>query len=162
MSPRQAGRELNDHHGRRQQLEPAVTHRVSPGQPREETESCIELEIGVPVAVAQVHHLDAYPLVRWITGTSSRAWRGGRTARQQDQPIFPLLLDLRSSVVLQICAESAACNEPSSSDASSSGLNIPRSWLNKSSRSNFFPPSASTRAYSIRFVINHRFAKFFR
>ncbi len=40
---RPVGRELTYHHGRRQQLEPALTHRVSPGQPSEETESCIKL-----------------------------------------------------------------------------------------------------------------------
>ncbi len=88
LLPRPVGRELTDHHGQRQQLEPAATHRVPPGQPSEETESCIELEIGA--AVAHVRHLDAHPLVNWITGTSSRAWRGGRTARQLDQPNFLL------------------------------------------------------------------------
>ena len=43
LSP--AGWESTDHHGRRQQLEPAVTHQRQPEQPRGITESCIELEI---------------------------------------------------------------------------------------------------------------------
>ncbi len=50
LLPRPVGREPTDHHGRRQQLEPAVTHRVPPGHPSEETESCIELEIGAAIA----------------------------------------------------------------------------------------------------------------
>ena len=45
LLPSPAGRYYTDHHGRRQQLEPAVTHQRPPGQPRGITESSTEPEI---------------------------------------------------------------------------------------------------------------------